>query len=579
LKKKLKILLILLFFITKNAFATNTDNQTINWFMVTIGFVGGLALFLYGLEKMSSGLQKASSKSLRKILAGVSHNRMLGFLIGALLTIVVQSSTATSVMLVSFVQAGLMNFSQTISIILGAYLGASITSQIIAFNISNYAILVISVGFGLRLFSKKDILRNIGDGILGFGLLFYGMNLMSSSMIPLRSSPEFIDILKNLENPIISIIAGLVLTALIHSSAAFLGILIILAQQNLISLESGIALVIGANVGTCITAIIASLSSNRASKRVAIVHTFFKLAGALIFVFWIPTFADFIIYLGKYVPANESQQIANAHTIFNLGIIVIFLPLTNTVGKLINKILPDKEVDSFLIPRIKYLDYNSITTPAVAINLAKAEINTMVKLLKIMFANIIMPFLNKELPKDVHHQKFNVIEGIEFREQKIDYLESEITKFLLMVGKQEINKEQLTEIFGLLSIIDNIERIADIINDEIVVLYNKMINSQLELSEAGKLEIADYHSKIEKQIDRLILFNETKNLNEAKKMMSKYEKYNELEEKYKENHFLRMNETEKSVQTHRTHMELLDYFKNININLNSIIRTYLKTIH
>ncbi len=547
-----------------------------NWFIIIITFLGGIALFLFGIEKMSNGLQKTSAKSLKRILSKVSKNRLIGFLVGALLTLVVQSSSATSVMLISLVQAGIMQFSQTVSILLGAYLGASVTTQIIAFHLSDYSLFAIAIGFTLRMFPKKELLANIGDSLLGFGLLFYGMKLMSDAMNPLRTLPEFVEILKNLDSPLIAILSGLILTAIIQSSAASIGIFIVLASQSLINLEAGIALVIGANIGACVTAGLASINSNREAKRVALVHVFFKTLGALIFVFWIPYFADFINFIAYYLNSNESQKIANVHTIYNLALILIFLPFTNLTAKLVIKMLPDKATAKYLVPQIKYLDNNAITTPSVALNLVRAEINTMVKILKTMFANVILPFINKETPKDIHHSEITIEEGIENREKKIDYLEEEITLYLIKVAKQEINKAQADEAFAFMSIVNDIERIADIINDEILVLYKKSDINKMEFSNAGKLEIIDYHSKIMKQIELLLIFNETRNLKDAEKIIAKTEKYNELEEKYKETHFVRMQSMEKTLRTHRTHMELLDYLKKISIHLETIARTSIK---
>lgn len=578
---KIKIKYILIFsifiFLSKELYANNNTNSALDWFMISITLAGGLALFLYGLEKMSEGMKKTAATKMKKTLAKISNNRIIALIVGIFVTIVMQSSSATTVILVSFVQSSLMTFSQTIAIILGANIGSTITAQIIAFKISDYSILVIAIGFAFRILTKKETLKNIGDAILGFGILFFGMKLMSDAMTPLRTYDDFINILKTLENSILSIFIGLIFTAIIQSSGAFIGIIIILAQQNLISIEAGIPLVIGANIGTCITAGLASINANRNAKRVALVHIFFKTIGAVIFIFWIPKFAELITFLGDIFDADVSRQIANAHTIYNVVIVIIFIPFTKTISKLITKIFPDKKIDYDIVPQVKYLDNSMITAPAVALSLAKAEINSSAKILRTMLANILFPFINNEITEDPHYKKLSLTEGIIVREEKIDYLEEKIAKYLIKIGKQEINTQQMNEIYGLLSVINDIERIGDIICNEILPLYDKKIHNKIEFSEQGKLELSDYHDKIFKQLERFIEYNESKNLAKAYQIISKNIKYNELEEKYRESHFNRLNEKEESVISHRLHMEIMDFLKQIGLYLENIAYTTTKT--
>jgi len=281
--------------------AGNPKADEISWAFLVIGLVGGLALFLYGMEKMSEGLKKSAGNKMRSILAALTKNRVIGLLVGVFVTMVIQSSSATTVMLVSFVQAELMSFAQSLGVILGADIGTTITAQLIAFKLTDYALLMIAVGFGLRMFAKQDNIRHIGDVILGFGILFFGMKLMSDAMKPLRSYPGFINLMQGLENPLLGLLVGTVFTALIQSSSAFTGVLIVLAQQNLITLEAGIPMLFGANIGTCITAGLASIGMSREAKRVALAHVLFKIAGVLLFIFWIPSFelpACFCLFSG-----------------------------------------------------------------------------------------------------------------------------------------------------------------------------------------------------------------------------------------------------------------------------------------
>lgn len=553
-------------------------NESINWFFVIIGVFGGLALFLYGMEKMSSSLKKSAGNRMRKILAKLSNNRFIGLGVGAFVTMLIQSSSATTVMLVSFVNSNLMTMGQTLAVILGANLGTTFTAQLIAFKLTDYAVLMIAVGFAMRFFTGKDALKNIGETILGLGLLFYGMKLMSVAMEPIRTYPAFIEILKSLENPIISILVGLVFTALIQSSSAFIGIVIVLAQQNLISLEAGIPMIIGANIGTCITAGLSTLRTNRAAKRVAMAHTFFKIGGALLFVFWIPYFVEIIEWSAKYFGSTDARKIANAHTFFNVVVVLFFIPFTKQIAKLINKILPDKKIDEAYIPRIKYLDNTVLSTPVIAIDLARAEIASSVKLINSMLEIIIIPLTENIIPKDKKFKKISLLEGLKIREEKIDFLEKNVTKYLRKIGKNELTNSQTNEVFYLMTIINYIETIADIINGDIRPLINKKLNIDFDFSEEGKKELTDYHLRISKQISRLLEYFDTRDISKAKKIITKWEKYTTLDSKYRINHYIRMNKQKNSVKTHRFHMELMDYFLQIGFLIENIAKVIIKEI-
>ncbi|HHE73864.1 MAG TPA: Na/Pi cotransporter family protein, partial [Desulfobacteraceae bacterium] len=351
-------------------YAAESGSQPISWFFLCVSMLGGLALFLYGMEKMSTGLKRTAGNRMRSILAALTRNRVIAMFVGAFITMVIQSSSATTVMLVSFVQAGLMTFVQSMGVILGADIGTTVTAQLIAFKLTDYALLMIALGFSLHMFGKRGMTKNIGDVIMGFGILFFGMKLMSDAMNPLRTYAVFIDTMREMENPFLGILIGALFTALVQSSSATTGVVIVLAQQGLLTLEAGIPLVFGANVGTCITAGLASIGTSREAKRVALAHVIFKLAGVLLFVFWIPWFADFIRMIAERFDSGTARQIANAHTIFNVALALIFLPFTEYFSRLVVGILPYEEKSKDVTMTTKYLDEESISTPAVALDLA-----------------------------------------------------------------------------------------------------------------------------------------------------------------------------------------------------------------
>ena len=253
-------------------YAAESGTQPISWFFLCASMFGGLALFLYGMEKMSTGLKRTAGNRMRSILAALTRNRVIAMFVGAFITMVIQSSSATTVMLVSFVQAGLMTFVQSMGVILGADIGTTVTAQLIAFKLTDYALLMIGIGFSLHMFGKRGMTKNVGDVILGFGILFFGMKLMSDAMKPLRTYAVFIDTMREMENPFFGILIGALFTSLVQSSSATTGVVIVLAQQGLLTLEAGIPLVFGANIGTCITAGLASIGTSREAKRVAMAH-------------------------------------------------------------------------------------------------------------------------------------------------------------------------------------------------------------------------------------------------------------------------------------------------------------------
>ncbi|MDF1590793.1 MAG: Na/Pi cotransporter family protein [Desulfobacterales bacterium] len=318
---------LLTFAAAKTLYADQGGAAAVSWKLLIFGLLGGLAFFLYGIEKMSVGMQKAAGNQMRAVLAAITKNRIIALGIGAGITMLIQSSSATTVMLVSFVQAGLMSFTQSLGVILGADIGTTVTAQLIAFKLTDYALLMIAAGFGLYIFSKNDDGKNIGEMILGFGILFYGMKLMSDSMSPLRSHQGFVGMMAGLENPLIGLLIGTLFTAVIQSSAATIGVVIVLSQQGLLTLEAGIPVIFGANIGTCITAGLAAIGTTREAKRVALAHVLFKIGGVALFIFWLPAYAGIIKELAITFDSDIARQIANAHAIFNISLAVAFIPL------------------------------------------------------------------------------------------------------------------------------------------------------------------------------------------------------------------------------------------------------------
>ena len=576
---KVIVLVVMIGIIPHRAFSAALEKSSpISWSILIISLLGGLALFLYGMEKMSEGMKKSAGGKMRTILAALTRNRVIGLLVGTFITMVIQSSSATTVMLVSFVQANLMSFAQSIGVILGAGVGATITAQLIAFNVADYALLMIAVGFGMRMLGRSEGIKSMGEIILGFGILFYGMKLMSEAMRPLRTYQTFLDVLKAMENPVLGLLVGTALTALIQSSGAFTGILIVLAQQGLITLEAGIPMIFGANIGTCITAGLASIGTSREAKRVAVAHVLFKAGGVFLFIFWIPAFADIIRDMAQSMGFEAARQIANAHTIFNVGLGLVFLPFTSVFANLVIKLLPDKKEDKDLRIAAWHLDETKILTPAIAIDLARTEIARMAKLLGRMQRAVIIPFLSDEPRRDEFFPQLSLLEGIEMRERKINFLQERITDYLLQVAKQELTDEQSKEVYGMISIVKDMESLGDLIHRNMIPMIPKKQALESDFSLEGKEELLIYHEKVCGQIYLLQQAFAERNPEKAQAIMAKERKYLDLESQYRVKHLERLrHETKESLETHTVHMELMDLMKQIIVYSSNIAKTFIST--
>jgi len=568
------ILFFILFVHATRLYAGSSSNDgEISLFLIATGLLGGLGMFLYGMEMMSDGMKMTAGDSMRAILEKLTSNRFIAVFIGAFVTMVIQSSSATTVMLVSFVNSGLLNFVQALGVVLGSNIGSTVTAQIVAFKVTDYALLLIAAGSVMALFAKKDTVIHLGFVILGFGLLFYGMKVMSDTMKPLRTDPTFNSILTSFENPFLGIIAGAVFTALIQSSSATTGIVITLASGGSITLEAGIPLILGANIGTCVTAILAGLNATRDAKRVAIGHVTFNIIGVLMFCFWIPYFADFIAQTSDNVP----RQIANAHTIFNIMATIIFIPFTPFISKTILRYFPDKEeLRNIEQPAILNLDEKVLNQPGAAINSAQAEIGGVVGLTERVVGSLVRPFIGTAEEGDVENPDQDLHTGLHQRLDKIVYLNENISDYLVKISRQDLTEKQSKEVFALVSTVNYL----DSINNMVKLRFDNLVGKKQTLSEdfsaAGQEEILGYHGKLLKQVKRLNKFFTKFDRAKAAKIMTKGEQYKDLDEKYRLEHFKRVSsDVAESVATHQLHVELMDMLKQINIFIELIAATLL----
>ena len=549
------------------------------WVLFMIfGLLGGLGLFLFGMEMMSASMQRSAGGKMRSILSALTRNRFVGVGVGAFVTMVIQSSSATTVMLVSFVEAQLMTFGRTLGVILGADIGTTITAQLIAFKLTDYALLMIAVGFFMKMLGRRDKFRNIGEVVLGFGLLFYGMYVMSKAMYPLRTYAPFLNLLTELENPLLGILVGTAFTALIQSSSAFTGIVIVLAQQGFLTLEAGIPLIFGANIGTCVTAALASINAGRDAKRVALAHTMFKILGVAVAIAFIPLLAKLVqnispggiidvgdqTALAKFIP----RQIANAHTIFNVSLTLLFLPFTGLFAMLIMRMMPNRVEDEVVRYDTRFLEPSLLSTPALALNLAKVEIIKMGESVKDMAEECIEPFFSGDLTKmDELHQM----------EDRIDGLDEQISAYLIDIGKQSLNEEQANEVYLMMHVTKQYEQIADIIDKELRPLAVRKATKAAHFSDDGAAEVRAYHLKMIKQIARSIETFTDSSLEKAERMTYKQAKYVALEGDLRQHHFERLRQNiQESVESSAIHLDLMDCLRKMNSYSANIARALVQ---
>ncbi|MCA9131840.1 MAG: Na/Pi cotransporter family protein, partial [Planctomycetales bacterium] len=366
---------------------------SLEWGALLSGLGGGLALFLLGMRQLSESLGTVAGESMKNLLARLTANRFTAALAGTVVTAVVQSSSVTTVLLVGFISAGLLNLGSSIGMIIGANIGTTVTVQIIAFNIYKYGLLLIAGGFLLNIASRRQRLQELGLAVLGIGLIFFGMELMSQATGPLRQSPLFLNYLQNVRNPLLGILLGILFTAIVQSSSATTGIVIVLASQGLLSLESGIGLIFGANIGTCVTVVIAALGRPREAVQAAWIHVIFNAGGVLLWMFFIPEFAEGVRRISPTAAQADEvarltletpRQIANAHTLFNVGNGLLFIWFTGPLARLVDWLVPQRREKLGIQPL--YLDDLYLEQPALALDNVRRELVRLAELNQGMLA-------------------------------------------------------------------------------------------------------------------------------------------------------------------------------------------------
>ena len=546
---------------------------------IALTLFGGLALFIYGMNLMSDGLQKAAGEKMKSILALLTKNPLIGVLAGALVTAVIQSSSATTVMVIGFVSAGLMNLPQAISIILGANIGTTITAQLVAFKIGDYAWAFVIAGFIMYFFmAKREKVMDVGQVLFGFGVLFVGLNIMGDAMEPLSATPQFADmILKVADIPVLGVIVGTVLTAIIQSSSASIAVLQNLASTagpdgvtSIIGLAGAIPILFGTNIGTTITALLASIGGTINAKRTAIAHTIFNLGGTLIFIWFTPLIAEFIELISPKGAETEviARQIANAHLTFNVATTLVFLPLIPVLVKIVTKVIPDK-------PEIKdpmeamYLDYNVLEQPFAAIHLAMKELSRMAEITAEMLVETKKAFLGDDL---------KAIEEVKKKEDHVNNLRDLIIKYLSsMFSTETVTEKQALTISGMMHVVADVEHVGDNC-DNIADFAREKIDGGYVFSDKACAEIYQCFDHVSKMLDNSIKALGSSDTDLAKLVKQQEDELDTMESEYRLGHMRRLDSGECSPEFTVLYMDVIHNIERMGDNCENIANAVLDNL-
>lgn len=494
---------------------------------IAFGVVGGLGMFLYGMNIMGTGLQKAAGDRLKKLIEVLTRNRLMAVVIGALVTVVIQSSSATTVMTVGFVNAGIMTLKQAVGVIMGANVGTTVTAQIIAFDLAMIAPVAIAIGVALLLFSSNTRTKDLAEILIGFGLLFVGMNFMSDSLKPLSSSQTFVDVIKSLNNPLIGLLVGFGLTTILQSSSAAMGLLLALAGEGFVTLAMALPILFGENIGTTTTAMISSIGASRTAKQAAFVHFLFNTIGTLLFIFIL---SRPITYIVEGMSGNSvERQIANAHTIFNFANVIIQFPFAGLLVKAAERIISDDKQQTG--KTLKHIDDRIIETPSVAVGQVAKEVARMGEIAE---GNL------KLTAEALYSKDDKLIKRVFEEEKKVNELEQEISKYLVQLSNAPMTDEQHSIITTLFHVINDIERISDH-SENIAELSTQRIENDLWFTDEAMDELHIMFDKVYMLYKNALLSFKNQDLELARKVIIEEDEVDIMEKKYRLSHIERLN--------------------------------------
>ena len=526
--------------------------------MIIISLFGGMLLLLYGIKLLNDGLQNAAGSKIRSLLRSLTSNRFAAVGSGAFITGLIQSSSATSVMLVGFVSAGLMSFRQTLAVILGADIGATLTVQLIAFHMYDYAVLLVGIGLSLTLFARNLLFKNVGQGVLGFGFVFLALKIMIEAMTPLQNNDLFKQVFIALtDTPVVGIVLSAGLTALIHSSAATMGVALALATSGLIPLPAAIYIILGANIGTCTTAFFASLRSPAEARRVAWAHLLFKVFGVLLFLPLLGLFTQLAASTAPDLP----RQIANANTLFNVIMAIVFLPFLGLFSKLIMRLVPEKAEEKKFGPM--YLDDHVLGTPALALGQATREALRASDIVREMLIDSVKVFQSDDPA---------FIANIKAKDNLIDLLDRHIRLYITRLSSSHLSESQSRRAMAVLEIARDLENIGDIVDRNIMPLAMKRINKGITFSQEGMDEIMSFHKRVIENFDTAISAFASHDRDLADRVLRNKEDLGMVERELIQAHLDRLRKGfRESIETSHIHLDLIGNLARINSLITHII--------
>ena len=525
--------------------------------MVIVEIFGGLAVFLYGLHLAREGLTLYGGDRLRRAVHSLTDSPFRGLLVGIIITTFLQSSSASIVMLVGFASSGMVTLLQGIGVILGADIGATITVQLIAFRVMDYALLPVGLGFFFGFFVRRRSLKYLGRTVMGFGLVFYGIKVMADGAEPLVHSQIFLDILRSLsDNPIGGLAFAALFTAIIQSSSATIGLIMSFGISGAITLHAAIPLVLGANIGTCITAFLATPEASAEGKQIAWTHIMVKILG--VGIIW-PFVAGFEQLIGN-TAEGLPRQIANAHTIFNLGVGAFFLPLRKMLAGLMIKIVPGGE-DPRRRYSARYLDPRALSAPDLAFGNATREILRVSDIVEGMLKDSLVAFIHNDLEE---------VEEIRNRDEEVDTLERQVKLYLTRMSQEELTAAQAEREMMLHSFVSSLETIGDVVVKNILALAEKKIQQGRYFSQEGWEEIQRYHQQVTDNLGAAIAAFTSGERDLVEQVRARVEELDQEERRLKQKHIQRLRQgLKESIDTSAIHLDLLNNLQRINSEIES----------
>ncbi|WP_276701800.1 Na/Pi cotransporter family protein [Romboutsia ilealis] len=521
---------------------------------IAIGIMGGLGLFLYGMNLMGDGLQKSAGSKLKRIIELLTSNVIMGVLVGMVVTMVIQSSSATTVMVVGFVNAGIMSLPQAIGVIMGANIGTTITAQLVSLDVDFLAPVALGIGIVIYMFSNKPKYKHIAEILIGFGILFTGMDFMKDAVKPLAEYQGFTDMLLSFgHHPILGVLMGFAITAIVQSSSASMGMLIALASQGLIPITAALPILYGENIGTCVTSLISSIGASRNARRAAIMHLTFNVLGSVIFMFILSK--PIIAIVTAIDPTDAARQIANAHTLFNIINVIILLPFNKLIVKLALKLVPEtkgeQDDDSKVV---KYIDDRMIETPSIALaNIVKETLRMGEKSKE---------SLNAAMDGIVDKSKEKIELSFK-REKLINELQKLILNYLLKLSKASLNEDSRDTVDALFNTVNDIERIGDHA-ENIAELAQDIADSEMSFSDVGIGELKDMYNKVVSTYTYALEAMRTSNVELACKVIKMEEQVDMMEKSCRSNHMNRLNSSSCSIESGVIYLDIISNLERVS---------------